>query len=132
MQSPTQAFPVSNKNLWAGRVISAIPVLLMLFAAFGKLIKATPVVQGMAQFGYPERLVSPIGILELVCTITYVVPRTTVLGAILLTGLLGGATATNVRIGDPTFIMPVAIGIMVWAGIFLRDARIRALIPLRS
>ena len=96
-----------------------------------KLIKPTEVVAEFARLGYPESLVVGIGILELVCTVIYIVPRTSVLGAILLTGYLGGATATHVRVGDP-FIPPVLGGALVWAGLYLRDARIRALIPLRS
>ena len=96
-----------------------------------KLMKPAPVVQGFAHFGYPESLALSIGILELACTVVYVIPRTSVLGAILLTGYLGGATATHVRIGDPFFV-PVGLGVLVWGGLFLRDDRLRALIPLRS
>jgi hypothetical protein len=81
--------------------------------------------------GFPLSLSSGLGILELSCTLLYVIPRTSVLGAILLTGYLGGATATTVRIGDP-FYLPVLFGIMVWGGLFLRDPRLRSLIPLRS
>jgi len=131
MQSATQTAPVSSKKLWAGRIISALPVLLLLFSGVMKLMKPAPVVQGFAHFGYPESLALSIGILELACTVVYVIPRTSVLGAILLTGYLGGATATHVRIGDPFFV-PVGLGVLVWGGLFLRDDRLRALIPLRS
>ena len=131
MQSATQTAPVSKKMLWAGRIISALPVLLLLFSGAMKLVKPAPVVQGFAHFGYPESLALSIGILELACTVVYVIPRTSVLGAILLTGYLGGATATHVRIGDPFFV-PVGLGVLVWGGLFLRDDRLRALIPLRS
>ncbi len=93
MQSATQTAPVSKKKLWAGRIMSALPVLLLLFSGVMKLMKPAPVVQGFAHFGYPESLALSIGILELACTVVYVIPRTSVLGAILLTGYLGGATA---------------------------------------
>jgi hypothetical protein len=89
-------------------------------------------VQGFAQFGYPESLILKIGILEIFCTVVYMIPRTSVLGAILMTGYLGGATATNVRVGDPSSFIPVLVGVLVWAGLYLRDDRLRALIPLRS
>jgi hypothetical protein len=132
MQSSTQTAQVSKKKLWAGRIISAIPVLLLLLSGVMKLVKPASVVQGFAHFGYPESLILSLGIVEIACTVIYVIPRTSVLGAILVTGYLGGATATNVRIGDPAFVMPVILGVLVWAGLFLRDDRLRALIPLRN
>ena len=131
MRSGTHTAPVSKKMLWAGRIISALPVLLLLFSGVMKLMKPAAVLEGLAQLGYPESLALGIGILELVCTAVYVIPRTSLLGAILLTGFLGGATATHVRVGDP-FFMPIVVGVLVWAGLFLRDDRLRALIPLRS
>jgi len=130
MRSSTHTAPVSKKMLWAGRIISTLPVLLLLFSGVMKLMKPAAVVEGFAQLGYPESLALGIGILELVCTVVYVIPRTSILGAILLTGFLGGATATHVRIGDP-FFMPVVLGGLVWGGLFLRDDGLRALIPLR-
>jgi hypothetical protein len=132
MQSATQTAPVSKKRLWAGRIISALPVLLLLFSGVMKLIKPAPVVQGFARYGYPESLTLIIGILELSCSVVYAIPRTSMLGAILLTGYLGGATATNVRIGDPSFLLTFILGVLVWGGLYLRDERLRALIPLRS
>jgi hypothetical protein len=131
MPSETQAAPVSKKMPWTGRIMSAVPVLMVLLAAVMKLVKAAPVMEGMARDGFPERLVVPIGVLELMCVVVYVIPRTSVLGAILLTGLLGAATVTTLRIGDPSFPMPVILGMMAWGGLYLRDDRIRALIPLR-
>ena len=131
MQPATQAVPVSKKMLWTGRIISALPVLLLLFAGTIKLIKPAPVVQGFAHFGYPEKLILVIGILELTCAVIYAIPRSAVLGAILLTAFMGGATATHMRIGEP-FIAPVIVGVLAWAGLFLRDERLRALLPLRS
>lgn len=132
MPSSTQTAPVSKKKLWAGRIISALPVLLLLLSGVVKLIKPAGVVQGFAHFGYSESVIVSIGIIELACTVVYLIPRTSILGAILLTGYLGGATATNVRIGDPLFFVPAVLGVLVWTGLYLRDARLRALIPLRS
>ena len=131
-QSATRTATTSKKMLWTGRVISAIPVLLMVFSAVMKLIKAAPVVQGMPRYGYPESQIVIIGVLELLSCIIYLIPSTAVLGAILMTGYLGGATATNFRIGDPSYIMTFLLGVFVWGGLFFRDARVRALIPVRS
>ncbi len=120
--------------LWAGRIISALVVLFLLFDGVTKVMKVTPVLQASAKLGYPESLIPVIGIILLVCTALYVIPRTSILGAILLTGYLGGATASQVRIGSPLFetLFPVIFGVLIWAGIFLREDRLRALIPLRS
>jgi len=95
-------------------------------------MKPAAVVQGFAHLGYPESLLVTLGILELGCTVVYLIPRTSVLGAILMTGYLGGATATHVRIGEALFFIPVVLGVLAWGGLFLRDDRLRALIPLRS
>jgi hypothetical protein len=131
-QPAARTATASKKMLWTGRVISAIPVLLMVFSAVMKLIKAAPVVQGMPRYGYPESQIVIIGVLELLSCIIYLIPSTSVLGAILMTGYLGGATATNFRIGDPSYIMTFLLGVFVWGGLFFRDSRVRALIPLRS
>ncbi len=131
MQSGTQTAPASKKRLWAGRIISTLVVLFLLFDAVAKLMRIAPVLQAFARLGYPERLAVPIGILLLACTTVYVIPRTSVLGAILLSAYLGGATATHVRAGEP-FYFPVVFGVLVWAGLFLRDDRLRELIPLRG
>lgn len=131
MQSGTETGPVSKKMLWAGRIISALSVLFLLFSGVMTLTKLAPVVQGFARLGYPESVARPIGILLLVCTVVYAIPRTSILGAILLTGYLGGATATHVRVGEP-FFFAIVVGVLVWAGLFLRDDRLRALVPLRS
>jgi len=88
--------------------------------------------EGMARAGFAERLVVPIGVLELICVVVCLIPRTSVLGAILLTALLGGATVTTLRIGDPTYPMPVILGMMAWGGLYLRDERVRELIPRRK
>jgi hypothetical protein len=126
------AAPNSKKIVWVGRVISAIPVLFMVFSAVLKFPRLAPVVQGMVRFGYPDDLLFLLGVLEFLSCVVYVIPRTAVLGAILMTGYLGGATASNVRIGDPSYIMTVVLGVMVWGGLFFREPRVRALIPLRS
>jgi hypothetical protein len=116
--------------LWAGWIISILPALLLLFSAVTKLAKPAFVMEGFAHLGYAAGLAVPIGILELACTIVYLVPRTAVLGAILLTGYLGGATASQVRAGDP-FYAPALLGVLVWLGLYLRDSRLRELAPLR-
>jgi len=132
MQSAAQTAPVSKGRLWAGRILSAIPALMLLFAGIMKLLKPPSMIQGLAQYGYPESLVVIIGILEMVCAVVYLIPRTSVLGAILATGFLGGAATTNVRVKDPSFVLPVVFGVLVWAGLFFRDERLRALIPLKN
>jgi hypothetical protein len=119
-------------KIWTGRVLSAIPVLMMGLSALMKLVRAPPVVQGMTeQFGYPPGLILPIGVVELTCVVLYVIPQTAVLGAVLLTGYLGGAIATHVRISDPSFVGPLILGVMAWAGLYLREGRLRPLLPLR-
>ncbi|HLZ43726.1 MAG TPA: DoxX family protein [Candidatus Sulfotelmatobacter sp.] len=132
MHSTAQAVSISRAALWTGRVMSALPVLLILFGSIMKLIRHPSVIDGFARAGLPPRLIIPVGLIELVCVVVYVVPRTSVLGAILMTGLLGGATLTTLRVGDPTFPMPVILGMLAWGGLYLRDRRLRQLIPLRE
>lgn len=110
--------------------MSALPLLMLSFSATMKFLKPPAVIEGFAHLGYPERLVLPLAILELTCTVLYLIPRTAVLGAILVTGYLGGAIASHVRLGEP-FLMQTALGVLAWGGLFLRDPRLRALIPLR-
>ncbi len=132
--SRTQAPPVSKKRLWAGRVITAVPVLFLLFDSVIKLMTLAPVAESFARLGYPASIAPGIGVLELLCIALYVIPRTSILGAILLTGFLGGATATHVRVGDPLFthvLFPSYVGALIWGGLFLRDGRLRVLLPLR-
>ena len=119
----------SNALVWIGRVISTLPVLMLIMSATMKFLKPAPVVEGFAKLGYPESTAFGLGVTEIVCTILYVIPQTSVLGAILLTGYLGGATATHVRIGDP-FHMPIILGVMLWGGLWLRYPRLRSLIPI--
>ena len=123
---------VSKAALWTGRVMSALPVLLILLGSVMKLMKHPSVLEGFARAGLPERLIVPVGLIELVCVVVYLVPQTSVLGAILMTGLLGGATITTLRVGDPTYPMPVILGMLAWGGLYLRDVRLRGLIPLRK
>jgi hypothetical protein len=132
MKSNTHVVGTSNKWLWAERVVSALPALRLLFSAIMKLMKPPAVLQGFTHFGYPQNLIVVIALLELGSTIVYLIPRVSVLSAILMTGYLGGATATNVRIGDPSFVITVTLGVLVWFGLYLRDERLRALIPLRN
>lgn len=125
--------PESKKMLWAGRVVSTLPVLMLLMSGVMKFVKPKEVIEGFAKLGWNESYAFGLGILELTCVAIYLIPNTAVLGAILLTGYLGGAIATHVRLGDfNDIVAPVIAGILVWLGLFLRDARIRALIPLRS
>lgn len=130
MSSGLQKAPIS-KTVWAGRILSALPVLLMVGTAVFGMLKPEAVMQGFAHYGYPAGALRGILVVEMGCVLLYAIPRTAVLGAVLLTGYLGGATATHVRVGEPFFI-PIIVGIVVWAGIFLREDRLRALLPLRK
>jgi hypothetical protein len=119
-----------KKMQWAGYVMSALPVLMLLFSSILKLAKPASVAEGFTHLGYDDSLALGLGLVELLSTLLYVIPRTSVLGAILLTGYLGGATATHLRIGEP-FHMAVLLGVFLWGGLYLRDERLRQLIPLR-
>src|SRR5438046_6464920 len=135
MPSDTQTAAASKKRIWAGRILSGLPVLFLLFDAIIKLIKIRPVVEAFTNLGYPPDLVVPIGIILLVCVALYVIPQTSVLGAILLTGYLGGAVATHARVGARLIshvLFPTYVGALIWLGLYLRDARMRALVPLRQ
>lgn len=137
MQTATQTAPPAKKILWAGRILSGFPVLFLLFDAVFKLLRPTPapVVKALNKLGYPPTIAVTIGLLLLACVIVYVIPRTSVIGAILLAGYLGGAVATHLRVGDPLFshiLFPVYMGLFVWGGLYFRDERLRVLIPLRS
>ena len=128
----TTAAPQKNWQLWTGRVLSGLPVLMLLLSASMKLTHAPQFVETWTgKLGWPEGSLTTIGMVELACVVVYAVPRTAVLGAVLLSAYLGGAVATHVRIGDP-FVVPVLLGLLLWAGLYLRDARVRALVPLRS
>jgi hypothetical protein len=122
-----------RKGLWAGRTLSALVVVFLIFDGVTKLMKVTQVVEATAQLGFRESSIPVIGLLLLACTLVYVIPRPAVLGAILLTGYLGGATAANVRVGHPLFetVFPVLFGVLIWAGLILREDRLRTLLPSR-
>jgi len=133
-QANSGANSISGKQLWAARFLSGLPALFLLVDGVGKLVKPAPVVEGTVQLGYPESVLLGLGIVLLTCTVLYVIPRTAVFGAILLTGYLGGAIATHVRVGSPLFshtLFPVYVALLIWGGLYLRDDRLRALIPLR-
>ena len=121
----------SGKIVWTGRVITVLVSLLFLFSAAMKFMGGAEVKEGMAHLGLPESMIIPLGILEAACTVIYLIPATSVLGAILLAGYTGGAICTHWRVGDP-FLPQVAIGLVIWLGIYLREPRLKALIPLRK
>src|SRR5262245_10387380 len=124
----TGAVTISKTRLWTGRVIGAWLVLFLAFDTVVKILKMTVAVEGTTRLGYPEHVVVSLGIIELICLLAYVVPRTSVVGAVLLTGYLGGATATQVRVDDPWFLYPVAIGALLWLSLWLRNPRIQSLL----
>ncbi|CAN5700308.1 DoxX family protein [soil metagenome] len=128
-QQPS-ASPISAKRLWTGRVLSGLASAFLLFDGGAKLLKATPVIDAMTRLGYPQSTIVGIGTVLLACTILYVIPRTAVLGAVLLSAYLGGAVATNLRVGGPVFpiVFPILFGFVLWAGLYLRDARLRLMI----
>jgi hypothetical protein len=133
MESSIHTVPGSNKRVWAGRIVSALPVLFLLFDATIHIMRTPPVVEGFAKAGFPISTAVPLGVIEIVCIILYAIPRTSVLGAILLTGYLGGAVATNVRQQLPMLgyvLFPVYVAVFIWGGLWLRDDRIRSLIPV--
>jgi hypothetical protein len=121
----------SRRALWAGRIMSGLIASLLAFDAVAKLLQLQAVIDGTLQLGYPRDSVIPIGLMLLACVVLYAIPRTSILGAILLTGYLGGAIATHVRVGNPLFthiLFPTYIGALCWGGLVLRDARLRVLL----
>jgi hypothetical protein len=123
-----------KKTLWIGRIVSALAVLFLVMDGVTHLIKPAPVADAFNRLGFPLSLSVELGIIELACVVVYAIPRTSILGAILLTGYLGGAVATHLRVLDPVFdtTFPILIGALVWGGLYLMDARLRALVPLKS
>jgi hypothetical protein len=124
---------ISRAALWTGRVLSGLAILFLLFDAVGKLVQPVQVVEGTTQLGWPASVLTTLGVIQLVCLIAYIVPRTAFLGAILWTGYLGGAIATHLRIGNPLFshvLFPVYVAALLWLGLWLRDRRLRALLPV--
>ena len=134
MESDIQSSSISSRSLWAGRILSGLAALFLTFDGVIHVMRIPPVVQGFAQLGFPLSVAVPLGIIELVCVALYLYPRTSVLGAILLTGYLGGAIAAQVRVGAPllsTMLFPIYVALFVWGGLYLRDEKLRAMIPLR-
>ncbi len=123
----------SKTAFWVGHAISAGPVIMLFVSAIAKFAKPEAVVKGMAEHGYPEGIITGLGVVELTCTVLYLIPQTSVLGAILLTGYLGGATATHVRIGEyaQAFMGAIPFGVLLWLGLYFREPRLRALAPWR-
>lgn len=134
METDIGTTPISKKTLWAGRIVGGLPALFLLVDALMKLIKPAPVVEATVKLGYSESVILPLGIVLLISTVLYLVPRTAILGAILLTAYLGGAVATHVRAGEGLFsiLLPVIFGVMLWGGLWLRDDRLQKLTPLRA
>jgi len=124
---------ITKGQLWTGRVLSWFAILFMLFDSVIKFVKPPMVIQTTVnELGYAEHHILPMGILALVCTIWYIIPKTSVLGAILMNGYLGGAIATHLRVDNPLFshmLFPVYVGLMIWGGLWLRNPKLRALIP---
>ncbi len=122
---------VGGKMMWTGRIISGLAVAMFVMSAVMKLVGGEVAMQGMANLGLPESMVLPLAVLEIACVVIYLVPSTSVLGAILLTGYIGGTISTHWRVGD-LFITNVLLGIFVWLGLYLREPRLRELVPLRA
>ena len=135
MQTAIDTAAPSKSRLWTGRVLSILAILFLLFDGIMKLVRPLPVTQAMAQLGFPQDLSVPIGVVLLICTALYALPRTSVFGAVLLTGYLGGAVVSQVRINAPvlgTTLFPVYFAVLMWAGLYLRESRLAALLPLRK
>ncbi|MGI8918376.1 MAG: DoxX family protein [Pyrinomonadaceae bacterium] len=132
MTSNNKIGSVSKGRLWAGRIIGGLPALFLLVDAIMKFVKPAPVVEATVKLGYSESVIIGLGVILLASTILYLIPKTSILGAILLTGYLGGAVATHVRVGEGWFsiLFPVIFGVLLWAGLWLRDDRLQKLIPL--
>lgn len=133
MSPETATQSQSKAALWAGRILSGLVVLFMVFDGVTKFMRVEPVLKAAAQLGFSVQQIVGIGIILLICTLFYVVPRTSILGAILLTGYLGGAAATQVHARNPFFetLFTVIFGVLVWVGLFIRDRRLREMVPVR-
>jgi hypothetical protein len=128
MQQENQPGAGSKFLRWTGIVISALPVLALCFSASMKFTQSKEAMEGFAKFEWKPDLLVPLGIVELACALLYVIPQTAVFGAILVTGYLGGAVATHVRIND-AFAAPIIVGVLAWVGLWLRSAQIRSILP---
>ena len=136
MSSGTETVVAPKKGMiWTGRILSALVVLFLIFDGVTKVMKVRMVTEAMAPLGLPVSLTVPIGVILLACTVLYVIPSTAILGAILLTGYLGGAVMIQLRVGNPLYsqtLFPVYFGVLLWLGVYLREARLRALVPFRE
>ena len=145
MQTIAQQYPFTETTttgrassrgaLWTGRAISGLAVAFLVFDSVGKLLEVQPVIDGTQQLGYPSEVVFGLGVTLLSCVLVYLVPRTSVVGAVLLTGYLGGAVATHVRVGNPLFthtLFPTYVAALLWGGLMLRDAQLRVFLPWRD
>ena len=124
----------SKTQVVVGRVLSGIAIAFLTFDSVGKLLRVQPVIDGTIQLGYPTSTIIPLGIILLSCVLIYAVPRTSVIGAMLLTGYLGGAVATHARLEHPLLshtLFPIYVAVIIWAGLVLRDAQLRILLPVR-
>ena len=134
MDAMPQSSALSKGSIWTGRVLSILVILSLAFDAIIKFLKPPPVAEAFAHLGLPFGLSVPIGIILLFCTVLYAIPQTSILGAILLTGYLGGAVLTHLRVGDPLtshILFPVYLGVILWLALYLREIRLRSLIPFR-
>lgn len=120
----------SKVAFWAGWGLTVLPSGLLIYSSIMKFLNPPEFAEGLEKIGWSGRLMLPLGVVELVSTLLYLFPKTAVLGAILLTGYMGGAIATHVRVGDP-FVMQALIGVVIWLGLYLREPRLRAILPLR-
>jgi hypothetical protein len=122
------------KTIWVGRILSALAILFLSFDTIVKVLRLPVAIEGTTQLGYPESTVFAIGVIQLVCLVLYVIPQTSVFGAILFTGYLGGAIATHLRIGSPLFthiLFPIYVALLIWGGLYAREPRLRAMVPIR-
>lgn len=128
--TPSRTEP-SRRAIWTGRILSGLAVAFLLFDATGKLLELAPVVESTTQLGYPVSVIRAIGLIQIACLAIYLLPRTSVLGAVLWTGYLGGAVATHLRVGSPLLthtLFPIYVAALLWAGLWLRDRRARGLL----
>jgi hypothetical protein len=127
--------PPSRRALWAGRITSGLASLFLAFDATIKVLEVPAALEGTAELGYPPSIVVGLGLVQVACLVLYLIPRTSVLGAVLWTGYLGGAVATHVRVGNPLSshtLFPIYVAVLLWGGLWLRDQRLRQLLPLRD
>lgn len=134
MKASVQPLSISKTALWTGRVLSTLAVLFLAFDCAIKLMQIPQAIEGTTQLGYPASVIFPLGIIQLICLVIYVIPQTSVLGAILWTGYLGGAIATHVRLENPLFthiLFPVYVALLLWGGLYFRNQHLRALLPFQ-